>query len=83
MDSAAVKEVVDCAVNAQVFFVCPETENKHADIVLVSVDNVGMCLDLWKKSAVFDFDNVFRVMMKEGIKVTPRSASMLMYMYST
>ena len=45
---------------------CPDTVKKDVDIILVNDDNVILCLDLWKKSSIFDFDRAFQIILRDG-----------------
>ena len=54
---------------------CPDARMKEVDITLVNDDNAVECLDIWKNSSTFEFDHAFQVMLRDGIKVTPRAAS--------
>ena len=39
---------------------CPHKE-RGAEVILLNTENIVLCLDLWKKSAVSDLDDVFAV----------------------
>ena len=54
---------------------CPDIAKKDADVILVQEDNVVLCLDLWQKSAIFEFGHVFQVRIKEGQKLTSHAQS--------
>ena len=63
-------------MRAELYLICPDARTKEeVDITLVNDDNVDACLDVWKSSATFHFDFAFQAMLKEGIKVTPQTAS--------
>ena len=66
---------MNCEIMTQLYLMCPDPVKKEADIILVNKDNVVMCLDLWKKSSIFDYGHVLRVMINDGIKATPRASS--------
>ena len=50
----------------QLYLMCPDTVKKAVDIISVNDDNVILCLDLWKKSSVFDFDHAFQFALRDG-----------------
>ena len=75
--SIKVEKETDCDVKTHLYLMCPDTVKKDVDIILVNDDNVALCLDLWEKSSVFEFDNAFQIMMKHGIKAIPRASGKL------
>ena len=56
----------ECKVLTQLYLMCPDTDKKDVNIILVNDDNLILCLDLWKKSIVFDFNRAFQIMHKHG-----------------
>ena len=61
----------DCEVTTQLYLVCPDTAKKDARIISVEEENLVMCVDLWKSSALFEFGDVFRTMKMDSAK-TPK-----------
>ena len=59
-------EETDCEVMTQLYLMCPDTVKKDAKIILVNDDNVMLCMDLWKRSCIFDFDRAFQIKFKDG-----------------
>ena len=72
--SAVEGQDVDCEVTTQLYLVCPDTSKKDARIIPVKEDNLVMCVDLWKSSALFEFGDVFRAMKMDSAK-TPKRTS--------
>jgi hypothetical protein len=56
----------ECEVMTQLYLMCPDTVKKDVKIILVNNENVVLCLDLWKKSSIFDFDYASQIMLKDG-----------------
>ena len=56
----------DCEVMTQLYLMCPDTVKRNVDIILVNDDNVILCLDLWKKSSIFEFDPAFQIILRDG-----------------
>ena len=60
------KGETDCEVTTKLYLMCPDTMKKDVDIILVNDDNVMLCMDLWKRSCLFDFDRAFQIKFKDG-----------------
>ena len=55
-------------VHTEVFLLTPDPVNKHADLVLVTPENLSTCLLLWENSEVFNFGALFRAYWAKQIK---------------
>ena len=66
--SAVEGQDVDCEVTTQLYLVCPDTAKKDTRIIPVDEENLVMCVDLWKSSALFEFGDVFRSMKMDSRK---------------
>ena len=64
--SAEEEGETDCEVMTRLYLMCPDTVKRNVDIILVNDDNVILCLDLWKKSSIFDFDRAFQIILRDG-----------------
>ena len=71
--SAVEGQDVDCEVTTQLYLVCPDTAKKDARIIPVKEDNLVMCIDLWKSSALFEFGDVFRAVKMDSGKTTKKT----------
>ena len=69
--SAVEGQDIDCEVTTQLYLVCPNMAKKDTRIIPVEEDNLVMCVDLWKSSALFEFGDVFRAMKMDSRK-TPK-----------
>ena len=59
---------VDCEVTTKLM--CPDTAKKDTRIIPVEEENLVICIDLWKSSALFVFGDVFRAMKMDSRKTT-------------
>ena len=52
-------------VHTELFMVTPNAEKSTVDLKPVLLDNLPACLELWRKSAVFDFGAAFTALRTE------------------
>ena len=71
--SAVEGQDVDCEVTTQLYLVCPDTAKSDARIIPVKEENLVMCIDLWKTSAVFEYCVVFRAVKMDSGKTTKKT----------
>ena len=59
--STGVAQPISCMVISQLFLMCPDKAKNDIALLAVNIDNAVQCIELWQKSFISDFSQVFKV----------------------
>ena len=59
-ESTKMGETLDCEVISHLCLMCPNTTKNDVTLFTLTEDNVVQCFDLWQKSSISAFTQVFQ-----------------------